>query len=66
MDTKTKSRCVLRSSSNSNAYGGLAYACADCVSSYSSANYSARLAFKSEELAEYAGKQFLDIYADFV
>lgn len=38
---------------------------ANGASSYSHAGYSSRLAFKSKELAEYAGKQFIDIYADF-
>lgn len=32
----------------------------------SRANYSIRLTFKSKELAEYAGKQFTDIYKDFL
>ena len=30
------------------------------------AGYASRLCFKSEELAAYAGKQFLEIYRDFI
>lgn len=60
-----KSRAVLRSGNVANASGGLV--CADAVyaSSYSSAVCGSRLAFKSEKLAIYAAKQFIEIYADF-
>lgn len=34
--------------------------------SYSVSSFGVRLAFKSKELAEYAGKQFVDIYKDFL
>lgn len=61
-----KRRCVGRAYVNAVAYGGLVYADAYSVSSVSCANIGARLAFKSEELAAYAGKQFLNIWADFV
>ncbi len=57
-------RVVGRSSSNSYAYGGLVYAYAYNSSSYSSTSSGSRLAFKSKELAEYAGKQFIEIYAN--
>ena len=30
------------------------------------AEFASRLAFKNRELAEYSGKQFIDIYKDFV
>lgn len=45
---------------------GLAYAFSDSVWSYSIANFSARLAVKNEELAIYFGKQFIDIWANYV
>lgn len=61
-----KRRCVGRVNYYAYAAGGLVYAGANCVSSDSSTVYGARLAFKSEELAVYAGKQFLNIWADFV
>lgn len=58
---KTDNKCLLvRCSSNC----GLVYS----FSSWSGSNayYSARLAVKSEELAEYFGKQFIDIWADYL
>lgn len=57
---------VLQSGYNSHAVGGLAYANANYASSYSSTYYGGRLALKTEELAEYAGKQFIGIYQDFL
>lgn len=45
--------------------GGLVFAYAYGTGSLSGAHYSVRLVFKSKELAEYAGKQFVDIYKDF-
>lgn len=59
-------RVVGRSNGNANAYGGLVYAGAYVASSVSDSYGGSRLAFKSEELADYAGKQFIEIYADFV
>lgn len=66
MDETTKARVVFRSSSNAYAYGGVSYAYSshDAASVY--ANIGSRLAFKSEELAEYAGKQFVEIFSDFI
>lgn len=61
-----KKRCVGRSVSNAYAYGGLVYAGTSAGSSRSHAGSGVRLAFKTRELAEYAGKQFLNIWADFV
>lgn len=46
-------------------YGGLVYASAGYAGSNSYSSYGMRLTFKSKELAEYAGRQFLDIYKDF-
>lgn len=65
MNAETKSRVVLRSYYYSSTYGGVAYVHALSDSSYTDSCYGSRLAFKSEELAEYAGKQFTEIYADF-
>lgn len=66
MSEEQRSRVVARSVSNASAYGGVAYASAYYAASSAFANYGSRLAFKSEELAEYCGKQFIDIWADFV
>ena len=45
---------------------GLASAGSSFVWSTPNSTFSARLAVKSEELAEYFGKQFIDIWADFL
>ena len=47
------------------AYYGLVCSSAFNASSFSGTNYGSRLAFKSEKLAAYAGRQFAEIYADF-
>lgn len=44
---------------------GLVFACASNAGSSSYTSLGVRLVFKSKELAEYAGKQFTDIYNDF-
>lgn len=64
-DEKQERRCVGRSGSHASADGGLVYSFADDASSHSGANYGSRLAFKSEALAEYAGKQFAELFANF-
>ena len=60
-----KSCCVGRASYSANAYGGLVCSYAFAASSNSSTFSGVRLAFSTRELAEYAGKQFIDIWADF-
>lgn len=56
-------------------FGGYSYSGSDCGLAfadsslswpYSNAYSSARFAVKSEELADYFGKQFIDIWADYV
>lgn len=58
------SYAVVRASSDPSAYVGLAYASASYAPSYSSGSIGSRLAFKTRELAEYAGRQFIELYAD--
>ena len=65
-DEKKKCRVVGRSGSSAFVYGGVAFASANSAWSYSSASYGCRLALKSEELAEYCGKQFIDIWMDYL
>lgn len=65
LSDEEKSRCVGRSLSNADANGGLVCSSAAHASSSSYTYGSSRLAFKSEKLAEYAAKQFIEIYADF-
>lgn len=64
-DEKQERRCVGRSDDSASAYGGLVYSFAFYASSYSVAVDGSRLAFKSEALAEYAGKQFAELFANF-
>lgn len=64
LSEEEKGRAVLRSGGNANASGGVA--CVDEYGSYSSPGYGARLAFRSRELALYAGEQFAEDFADFL
>lgn len=66
MNAETRARVVCRSNSYAYAHGGVSVAVANYDSASVSAHFGSRLAFKSEELAEYAGKQFTEIYADFI
>lgn len=66
LDEEEKSRVVCRSYNNAYALGGVSFASASYGSSYTYANIGVRLAFKTSELAAYCGRQFLDIWADFV
>ena len=66
LDEEEKSRVVYRSSLNAYALGGVSCAYAFYDSSYAYAYIGVRLAFKTSELAAYCGRQFLDIWADFV
>lgn len=68
-EDEKKEKCILpcrvvgRAHNDANSSGGLAFTHAYCASSVSHTSVGARLAFKSKELAVYAGKQFIDIYA---
>lgn len=66
MTEEDRARVVLRSGYYANAHGGVAYVSAYYDSSYAYTYSGSRLAFKNSKLAEYAGQQFLDIWADFV
>lgn len=65
-DEKKNCRVVGRSHYSSNANGGLVCAYAFNASSYSYSYYGSRLAFKTRELGEYCGKQFIDIWEKFL
>lgn len=65
-DEKAACRVVGRSSNSSSANGGLVGAYTYSASSHSYANHGSRLAFKTRELAEYCGKQFIDIWEKFL
>lgn len=66
LDEEEKSRVVYRSGFGAYALGGVSYAHAVYDSSFAFASIGVRLAFKTSELAAYCGRQFLDIWADFV
>lgn len=66
MDEKTRARVVFRSYNSANAYGGVSFAYSSYDSASVNASIGSRLAFKTDDLAEYAGKQFIEIYADFM
>lgn len=66
MDEEDKHRVVYRSSSNAFASGGVSFASASNGSSFAYAYVGSRLAFKTRELAKYAGEQFIEIWADYV
>lgn len=68
MDDEDKERCrfVGRSYSNASAYGGLVYADAWYGSASSYTYIGSRLAFKSRELAIYCGKQFIEIWINYL
>lgn len=65
-DEEQKSHVAFRSSSNADASVGIACMGTIYDSSDAIAGIGSRLAFKTCELAEYAGKQFVDIWADYV
>ena len=68
MDDEDKERCrfVGRSYNYAVANGGLVYAYADYGSAVSYTNIGSRLAFKSRELAIYCGKQFIEIWINYL
>ena len=62
-----KRYCVpVRSSINAYAYASTVFAVAGGAGSYSSSFFDVRLSLRTKELAEYCGKQFIDIWADFL
>lgn len=68
MDDDDKERCrfVGRSHYSAHAGGGLVCADASYGSASSNANVGSRLAFKSRELAIYCGKQFIEIWINYL
>ena len=66
MSEEEKSRVAFRSSHYADADGGVAFASTSYGSSYTYTVIGSRLAFKTRELAEYAGRQFVEIWADYV
>lgn len=66
LDDEEKGRVVGRSHNFADALGGVVYSHAYYASSYSDSHDGSRLAFRTRELAAYAGKQFTEEWADFM
>ena len=66
LSDEERKRVVGRAGGNANSFGGLVYSYAGIASSYSSTAAGVRLAFESEEKADYAGLKFLALYADYL
>ena len=66
LDDDEKGRCVLRSGSSTFSSNGFVCCSADYDDSFSGSSSGSRLAFRTRELAAYAGRQFIEEWADFV
>ena len=66
LDDEVKGRCVLRSGFNAFSNYGFVYCYAGYGASFSYAHDGSRLAFRTRELAAYAGRQFIEEWADFM
>ena len=66
LDDEEKGRCVLRSGYSTYSYYGFVNCFAYYDASGSGTNFGSRLAFRTRELAAYAGKQFTEELADFM
>lgn len=66
MDEEKKGLVLGRSGSSASAHAGVVYVYSRIVSAHAYTSHGARLCFKNSALAEYAGKQFLDIWAEFM
>lgn len=66
LDDEEKGRCVLRSGPNTYSNFGFVFCFAVFDASYSYTSFGSRLAFRTRELAVYAGRQFIEEWADFM
>lgn len=66
LDDEEKGRCVLRSGYSTYSVYGFVYCFANYGASSSYTYYGSRLAFRTRELAAYAGRQFIEEWADFM
>ena len=66
LDDEEKGRCVLRSGYSTNSSVGFVVCNAIYDASDSCTNVGSRLAFRTRELAAYAGRQFTEEWADFM
>ena len=63
---KTANGLIVLSTRYPSEYYAIACVGSSSVSSYSTAYFGSRLCLKSEALAKYCGKQFIDIWLDFI
>lgn len=63
---KDESDVVIQLNDHALANGGVLYAILICDSTHVRANIGARLVLKTKELAEYCGKQFIYLWADYM
>ena len=66
LDDEVKGRCVLRSGGGAVSSYGFVCCVAGNDASCSCADFGSRLAFRTRELAAYAGRQFTEEWADFM
>lgn len=66
LSEEEKGRCVLRSGFYTSSYYGFVYCSANYGASSSSTVVGSRLAFRTRELALYAGEQFAEEFVDFI
>ena len=66
LDDEQKGRCVLRSGNYSFSCRGFVSSGTNYNASYSYTINGSRLAFRTRELADYAGRQFIEEWADFM
>ena len=66
LDDEEKGRCVLRSGGNTYSVYGFVLCYAAYDASFSNTDIGSRLAFRTRELAAYAGRQFIEEWADFM
>ena len=66
LDDEEKGRCVLRSGVSTYSHFGFVCCSANNDASYADAAYGSRLVFRTRELAAYAGRQFIEEWADFM
>ena len=66
LDDEEKGRCVLRSGGITYSVYGFVFCYADNDASCSNTVVGSRLAFRTRELAAYAGRQFIEEWADFM
>lgn len=65
-DLKRQRGLLLGGDARSGAYCGFAYVSSHYTPSFTSANVGSRLCLKSEELADYCGRQFIEIWFSYL